>query len=151
MSYLNVITLAEAKNHLRIDEDFTEDDAAIERMIISALQLIETNTNHIMYQQQKTYYKSVGSDRIVVYDYPINDYDTDTIALHYSLRHEFKADKITLDVGYTSNDKVPSSLIEVAMMLIDNMYYEHENEGSAGEISNKADRMMFNYRRCIVS
>ena len=151
MSYLNVITLAEAKNHLRIDEDFTEDDAAIERMIISSLQLIETNTNHIMYQQQKTYYKSVGSDRIVVYDYPINDYDTSVIALHYSLRHEFKADKITLDVGYTSKDKVPSTLIEVAMMIIDGMYYEHEKEGSAGEIPEMAKRMMFNYRRCIVS
>ena len=41
MAYLDVITLLEAKNHLRIDPDVQADDFAIERMIKSALELVE--------------------------------------------------------------------------------------------------------------
>lgn len=151
MAYLDVITLVQAKNHLRVDIGFTEDDEAIERMIVSALQLIELNTNHIMFKQDKTYYRTVDAKRIVMFDYPINDYDTSVTALHYSLRHEYASDSVTLDVGYKTPADVPSPLIDSALMIIDNMYYEHEREASAGQIPEAAKRIMFNYKRCIVS
>lgn len=151
MAYLDVITLAQAKNHLRIDADFTKDDAAIERMIKSALELIEQSTNHILYQRNKTYYRSVDDKRITVFDYPINDYDTEVTALHYSLKHEFATDKITLDVGYVNPNDVPSALIEAALHLIEDWYFESETEGINLKVNDKINSLIFNYKRCIVS
>jgi hypothetical protein len=151
MSYLSVILLSQAKNHLRIDEDFISDDNSIERMIASALELIEKNTNHLVYQREKTYYRSVDSARISVFDYPINNYDTEVTALHYSLKHEFNTDKITLDVGYINPYDVPSPLIDAALMMIENWYYGAENQGNKADIPERANSIMFTYKRCIVS
>ena len=151
MSYISVIPITTAKNHLRIDLDFTRDDDAIERMIESALELVEQNTNHILYARDKTYYKTFENDRIVVFDYPINANDSDATTLHYSLRKEYAADEITLNIGYTLPADVPSPLIEVALMIIENWYYEAENEGNKADIPERANNILFNYKRCIVS
>jgi len=148
MSYISVIPMATAKNHLRVDLDFTRDDDAIERMIESALELVEQNTSHILYARDKTYYRLVDNDRIVVFDYPINSYDTDITALNYSLRKEFVADEITISVGYLLPADVPSPLIEAALMIIENWYYEAENKT---DIPERANTILFNYKRCIVS
>jgi hypothetical protein len=151
MSYLLVIPLATAKNHLRIDSGFTADDASIQRMIASALALVEQNTSHILYARDKTYYRTVDNDRIVVFDYPINSYDTEVTALNYSLRKEFVADEITINVGYLLPGDVPSPLIEAALMIIENWYFEAENEGNKADIPERANTILFNYKRCIVS
>ena len=151
MSYILVIPLATAKNHLRVDLDFTQDDAAIERMIGSALELVEQNTSHILYARDKAYYRTVDNDRIVVFDYPINTNDTDITALNYSLRKEYAADEITINVGYLLPADVPSPLIEAALMIIENWYYEAENEGNKSDIPERANTILFNYKRCIVS
>ena len=42
--YENIISVAEAKKYLRLDEDFNEDDSDIERMIASALEYITKNS-----------------------------------------------------------------------------------------------------------
>jgi len=148
MSYILVIPIATVKNHLRIDLDFNRDDDAIERMIESALELVEQNTNHILYARDKTYYRLVDNDRIVVFDFPINTNDTDVTALHYSLRKEYVADEITLNVGYVLPADVPSPLIEAALMIIENWYYEAENKA---DIPERANTILFNYKRFIVS
>ena len=148
MSYILVIPIATAKNHLRIDLDFTRDDAAIERMIESALELVEQNTSHILYARDKTYYKTVDNDRIVVFDYPINTNDTNITTLNYSLRKEYAADEITLNIGYLLPADVPSPLIEAALMIIENWYYEAENKA---DIPERANTILFNYKRFIVS
>jgi len=148
MSYILVIPIATVKNHLRIDLDFTRDDDAIERMIESALELVEQNTNHILYARDKTYYKTVDNDRIVVFDFPINVNNSDVTALHYSLRKEYVADEITLNVGYVLPADVPSPLIEAALMIIENWYYEAENKA---DIPERANTILFNYKRFIVS
>jgi len=148
MSYLSVIPIATAKNHLRVDLDFTQDDAAIERMIESALVLVEQNTSHILYAKDKTYYRLVDNDRIVVFDYPINTNDTNITTLNYSLRKEYAADEITLNIGYLLPADVPSPLIEAALMIIENWYYEAENKT---DIPERANTILFNYKRCIVS
>ena len=148
MSYISVIPLATAKNHLRVDLDFTRDDDAIKRMIESALELVEQNTSHILYARDKTYYRLVDNDRIVVFDYPINSYDTNITALNYSLRKEYVADEITINIGYLLPADVPSPLIEAALMIIENWYYEAENKT---DIPERANTILFNYKRCIVS
>ena len=68
MSYLDVITLQQAKDYLRVDSE--DSDAEITRMIKSALSLMEKQTNIILYDRNKTYIYHNGVVR--VYDYPIN-------------------------------------------------------------------------------
>lgn len=151
MSYLDVITLDDAKNHLRVDASFTEDDASISRMIISALQYIEKETSHIMFARDKTYYRSASMKAISVSDYPINNYPDDIITLHFSLMHQFKADKITLNVGYINVEDIPMPLIEAAYEMIDNMYYQYEQDGNKSDLSESTEQKIFKYKRGIVS
>ena len=70
MSYLSIISLAEAKNYLRVDDTLTADDDQITNMINSALKYVEDWTNIILYAREKSYIVVGGSKR--VYDYPIN-------------------------------------------------------------------------------
>ena len=55
MAYLDVITLADAKSYLRVDDTLTDDDAQISRMIKSALSTIEKRTNVLVYARSKNY------------------------------------------------------------------------------------------------
>lgn len=151
MSYLDVITLEEAKNHLRIDLDFNEDDNSIKRMITAALQLIEKETNHIFYPRDKTYYRSKSMDAILVYDYPINDFPDDIVTLHFSLMHQFKADKIDLNIGYKNKEDIPVALIEAAFQIIDVWFYNHEVDTNTPAIPESAQRILFTYKRGLVT
>ena len=49
MVYTDIISLEEAKNYLRIDDDLTEDDNSIIRMIEASLRYIEKYTDVIFY------------------------------------------------------------------------------------------------------
>jgi len=70
MAYLDVISLADAKLYLRVDDTLTEDDDQITLMIKTALRHIEKVTNVMVYDRDKTFRFIDGSVR--VYDYPIN-------------------------------------------------------------------------------
>ncbi len=54
MAYLDIITLADAKIYLRIDDTLTEDDAQITRMIKASLSQIERITNYIFFARSKS-------------------------------------------------------------------------------------------------
>ena len=51
MDALNVVTLSQAKLWLRVDSDFTEDDAIISALIKAAVNQIEQYTLQILYQR----------------------------------------------------------------------------------------------------
>ena len=70
MAYLDIIPLSDAKVYLRIDDDLTEDDNQITRMINASLSYIERYTNVILYDRDKEYRLINGCVR--VYDYPVN-------------------------------------------------------------------------------
>ena len=80
MSYLNVISLDQAKQYLRIDDELSADDAQIEQMIKGALSTLERRTNILFYARKKKYIFQDYS--VKVYDYPINEvvstFDVDT-------------------------------------------------------------------------
>ena len=131
MAYIDVLTLAEAKNHLRVDT--TDDDAAITRMINSALSYLESLTNVMVYQRDKTYLMVDG--QVLVYDYPINsvespaDYDSDeTERKHNYNIYNYGTDTtdLTLSVGYALAADYPQELKEVALEIIDLMYFANE-------------------------
>lgn len=130
MSYLNVITLQQAKDYLRIDSD--DSDAEITRMIKSALSLIEKQTNILLYDRDKTYQYLNGAVR--VYDYPINSTeDTDHDVYNYGLYSTYcntgTGTSITLNVGHDDQDEIDADLIEAALEMIDYWYYK--NDGKA--------------------
>lgn len=149
MSYLDVISLTEAKNHLRIDDDFTQDDAAIERMISSSLSYVENFTCHILYSRSKTYKRYEDDKNIIVFDHPITQIPTDEIPLHFSWKTEFVTDEVDLTVGYQTKNDIPSELIDAAFMIIDNWYYNHEKNGNTSIIPDGANNVLFSYKRDI--
>ena len=79
MAYTDIITLADAKTYLRIDDTLTEDDAQITRMIKASLSQVERITNHILFARAKSYI--VEDYSVNVYDYPINSLTTPIIRL----------------------------------------------------------------------
>ena len=127
MSYLNVITLAEAKLYLRIDDDQIETDNEIISMINGALSFIEKRTNHIMYPRDKTYY---GEHNINVYDFPINEpVPIENIRLKYNSYSRFTLnDEITLNVGYLNPLAIPEELKQAALQMLKVWYYEAEKK-----------------------
>lgn len=130
MSYLNVITLKEAKDYLRVDSDLTDDDDMITNMIEAALSSIEHETNHILFAREKTYLLLDGCTR--VYDFPINSITSPTSDLEaiskplYTL-YEYSAsdnEELVLNVGYSDSSDVPSFLKQYGLYIIDLYYYD---------------------------
>lgn len=132
MAYIDVITLAEAKNTLRVDDTLTEDDAKITRIIGYALAYIELWTNVITFAQAKTYTMVDGCIR--VYDYPINSITTPTEAdmsntqktLYKTFTYGTTTSDLVLNVGHVLPTSVPVDLIDVAHEIIELRYYEQE-------------------------
>ena len=137
MSYISIITLAEAKNYLRIDDDLTVDDVFIEAIIDSSLSYVERKVNHILFARSKSYiFDECGQKR--VYDYPINSVTSPTslnsdLKATYTLYERTNAEDTTLvlNVGYSSVSDVPNVFKTYALYLID--YYYYGKEGAEKE------------------
>tara|TARA_R110000803_G_scaffold103569_1_gene171718 strand:+ start:157 stop:627 length:471 start_codon:yes stop_codon:yes gene_type:complete len=133
MAYLDVITLADAKNYLRVDDTLTDDDTQISRMIKSALSTIEKRTNVLVYARSKSY---LFQDYCVrVYDFPINSLTspTDAEVENKTLYTNYEASKTTdvtlvLNVGYVDPLDVPYELIDCALQYVKYLYYEAETD-----------------------
>ena len=153
MAYIDIITLADAKVYLRIDDTLTEDDAQITRMINAALSYVERYTNHVLFAKDKEYRLIDGC--VSVYDYPINSEVTadlvsenKTLYTNYTLGSDNAL--IELNVGYDVAD-VPQELIEVAYEMIESLYYEKEtNKSIQSRISTISQLMLDQYKRFIL-
>jgi hypothetical protein len=127
MSYLNIISLSQAKTYLRIDEDQNETDEEIISMINGAFSFIEKRTNHILFPRNKTYY----ADGIVnVYDFPINLVPVEHIQLVYNNYSTIttKDRKVVLNVGYQSISQIPEELRQAAFQMLKVFYFEAEKQ-----------------------
>jgi hypothetical protein len=152
MAYLDIISLIEAKNYLRVDSDLTDDDAQITRMIKAALMYVEKQTNHILVAQDREY--RFINDEYRVYDYPINSEVTDdlvsTIKTLYT-SYSCSEDTFTLNVGYADPLDIPEELKEVAFELIELMYYEKEtNKSHLTSLSSLSKELLNSYKRFII-
>ena len=152
MAYLDIISLTDAKTYLRIDDTLTEDDNQIIRMIKGALSYIEQYTNVILFARDKNYI--VQDSFVKVYDYPINsEVSTYTVKEVKSLHTNYTTDEttFTLNVGYADVVDIPNELIEVAYVLIKNMYYEKENNKTLMESLDSLSIMTLNqYKRFLI-
>ena len=123
MAYIDIISLSEAKNYLRIDDTLTEDNNSITRMINAAFKYIENYTNIIVDPKDIIYNVKNGSARI--YDYPINT-DVSTLTDYVFEKNSLydivcdntgNTTELTLNVGFVDPLNVPSDLIEVGRHL----------------------------------
>ena len=147
--YETILPISEVKNHLRIDDDFTEDDNALKRMVASALQFIEQKTNRIFLQSQKTYTRNANSGYVDIFDYPIS-YTGVLTKLDYAGKVRFDADSVEVAVGYGSRLAIPSALIDCALMIIENWYYGSEKQANTQTIPDAAQQIINTYRRFVV-
>ena len=152
MAYLDIIPLADAKVYLRIDDDLTEDDNQIIRMIKGSLSYIEQYTNIMLFDRDKTY--NVVDNCVKIYDYPINsEVSTFTLKEVKTLHTNYTTNEseFTLNVGYTDVADIPQELIEVAYVMIKLMYYEKENNKSILDSLDSLSMMTLNqYKRYIL-
>lgn len=157
MAYLDVITLVEAKNYLRIDDTLTEDDAQITRMINASLSFIESWTRIYVYARAKTYIMVNGCVR--VYDWPINsvttpteaDMDNEQKTLYKNFTYGIETSNLVLSIGITDPADVPPELKEVGFEIIDLMYYEHESGKSyKKDLTSLSVDILNRYRRFIL-
>ena len=132
-TYLDVISLAQAKLYLKIDTLQTETDDEITSMINSSLSFIEKRTNHIFKTRNKVYYKDCALvQQVKVYDYPI---DNTATLLDITYRPLYAIvptvdDYVTLTIGYTDLEDIPSELIDAALQLIKVWFYESEKQSN---------------------
>ena len=154
MSYILVITLAEAKNYLRIDDTLSDDDAQITRMINASLSYIERWTNTLVYERAVTYKMIDGC--ISVYDAPIVSVTTADVTrvdktLHTNFNKGVDTIDLVLQVGITLPADVPAELKEVGFELIDLMYYASETGKSfKKDLSELSIDTLNKYRRFLI-
>lgn len=147
MTYNEILPLEEVKNYLRVDDDFTEDDAAIERMVRSALGFIEQRTNHIFQLRENVEYFRNERQYLDIFDYPIT-YSGDLTKLSYSNKVRFDADSVIIDsVGYADRGSVPDALIDAALQMIKCFYYEAEKQANTTLIPDAVNQILAAYRR----
>jgi len=155
MAYTDIISLADAKNYLRIDDTLTADDALLGVMIGSAFQYIEKYTNHIFVATDKTYYYDECVAR--VYDHPINtnvlpDFTSEEVFELYSRFrvHDSDIKTLELNVGYESATEVPQELIMVAYELINIFYYGKDTGNIDESLSAMSRSILFSYKRYLL-
>ena len=156
MAYTDIITLADAKTYLRIDDTLSDDDAQITRMIKASLSQIERATNYVFFPRERSYI--VENLSVNVYDFPINSLVSPSTATSveksiYTTYTTIVATdlKVTLNVGYTEPSNVPSDLIEVAYEMIDLMYYSPETGKSIkSNLSELSKMVLSDYKRFFI-
>lgn len=130
-NYTDVISLEQAKLFLKVDEDQDVTDDEITQMINSSLSFIEKRTNHIFKTRDKVYYKDCALvQQVKVYDYPI---DNSVTELNIKYRPLYAIvptvnDMVTLTIGYTDVEDIPSELIDAALQIIKVWFYEGEKQ-----------------------
>ena len=156
MAYIDVLTLAQTKTFLRIDDTLSDDDAQITQMIKSALSTIERRTNVLIYARSKSYL--FQDYEVRVYDFPINSLTSpsDAVLVEKELHSIYTTNnsanlKLVLNVGYVNPLDVPSELIDAALQLVKYMYYEAEtNTASKGNIPYWIQEMINQHKRFII-
>ena len=149
MAYTDVVTLAEAKQFLRVDDGFTADDTLITLHINTAGEYVERHTNHMLYVREKTY-KFFDMEKRV-HDYPINsivapledEMDVTEFSL-YTLYGSSEEDLI-LNVGYDVAD-VPAGLKMEMLEFVNAKYHGNDEPGDFEAI----DRRLAKYKRHII-
>ena len=151
MAYSSIISLQEAKNYLRVDEDFTDDDLSIQAMLKSAIRYVENHTQHYFFA--KDVQRLIIDGKVRVYDFPLNSLVSPTENVEnkiYPTWTEYTVTDsslthITVNVGYQASADVPEELKLVALYLLDMYYY-----GKEGDLPQYHIDTLNHYKRFII-
>lgn len=119
------VTLERAKEWLRVDPDFTEDDDLIIGCIEAAEGWVETYTSHVLSPKDIVLHSERYACNRDVYLFPINNtpdgvtYDVRSLYTSYYLKAN---QSVTLNVGYANYADIPKQLIAAVMKLITYLY-----------------------------
>lgn len=160
-AYNEIITLENAKIYLRIDDNNNEDDFFIESCIVAAFQWIEKYTNHILITDtEKEYFPDNGYScsprKFSIYDFPIIDVmlpvdESLYTVKRFNLKTQYSSseESITLRLGYTSVDEIPSAIIQAAYAIIQDWYYNSEKTSQSTLVPDSVKFALNPYRRFI--
>lgn len=147
MTHLEVISLADAKTYLGVDD--TSRDVEIQRMIKSTISFVEKRTNHILIEVDKKYNFNQGC--VLVYDHPIISTTSTTheseIKEGYSIYTDDSKTDITLKVGYADLNSVPSDILEACYLMLKFFFFEQEGTGKTPLLVNET---INTYKRFII-
>lgn len=139
MTQLDVVTLQEAKDFLRVD--YQDDDAIITSNIKSAISYVEQRTNYRLFDRKEDVY---GNGPFNLYQFPIaidsvTDGSTDEVLDASSYKAQYRTlrlyldvkscngVKVTLSVGYTNRDQIPADLIDAVKKMVVHLYQNRDN------------------------
>lgn len=158
-SYLDIISLSDAKTYLRIDDTLSADDTQIETMITAAFQWIEKYTNHILVEQEKEYFPSTdntycGQNIFFVYDSPIESVVSPADSADYTekrfatkVRYTSSDETITLNLGYAAVEDIPQPIIQAAYATLQVWYYNSEKAQNNTLVPDSVRFALNPYRR----
>lgn len=122
MTALDVISLAAAKEYLRVD--YPDQDGVITRNIKSAVALIEQYTDVYLYERPRTY--ALLGCSLEIYDSPLTftaPVPTKTKQQVMSIIVYGKSgDTYTANIGYSNADDVPQNLVDACYKMITYLY-----------------------------
>lgn len=150
-----MITLAEAKLYLRIEDSDAALDAEIQSMIDAAFAYLDKKTNVVSSPRDKRYFPTsddgCGGD-LRIYDFPINSITGGHPSEEkngYTIVHS-AGEIVTANVGYTDPADYPEPLNQSALQLIKYWYYESEKKINDQMIPDGVHRVIDLYKRFII-
>ena len=159
MAYTDILSLAQAKIYLRVDDSNTADDADITAMLNAAFEYIEDYTGHIMESGNRTYVLVDAKAR--VYDTPITALVSPATAvataksLYTAYQNTDPTETVlTLTVGYASAADIPKPLLIAVREIIAAWYYDQDandtQDSPKGLLSQKTISILNRYKRFII-
>lgn len=121
MSYLQQIPVSDARDYLKLDG--TDNDTILELLIYSACVHFEKQTNHLIYQREKTYPE--GS----IYDFPFTPTEDQKLFMTNKSLYWVTTEEVTLNVGYVIG-QLPDSIKNVILDLVMLDFYNVESDES---------------------
>jgi len=172
---INVLSLADAKLQLRLEDSYTEEDSLIESYIKSAVSNVENYLNgHIQPKElvisfssftdyefdtypissiSVAYYKANETD---LTDLPVTDWHTVSAnpkhtvividKVPYNVAERPDAVVITANIGYTDPETIPAPIIQAIKLQVSDMFERREDRaGIAVKVSQTLLRPFRNY------
>lgn len=160
-NYIDIVTLAQIKTYLRIDDTGNTLNDELTVMIDAACLLIEQSTNHILKPKTKTI-QSVNRC-IYVYDTPVTDVTVPSDSEDYKeskrgLYSIFTLNNLTTDqdyytltytCGYSNTDNVPETIKQAIKEAVRVWFYAAESR-NIGLLPESAMQMIHTLKRFFV-
>lgn len=145
-----MITLAEAKTYLRIDDPVDVSiDAEIQGMVDAAIKYMEKKTGYIWENGPRLYHPTDGCVRI--YDTPVTG---DLSAYDFEIKNGYilvhTNESVLVNVGYIAPSEPPAPIKQAALQLLKYWFYESEKQTNDQMVPDGVHRVIELYKRFVI-